>query len=207
MHTISSQSLLADLRLLTYPAALSGLLPLPALLIANSPATADLSSLYLGLASAWLASEAFHPLRFPCNAAAWRTRITALGILLSANVALFAFLGANSEIQSHIPFPLMAVLSAIPALGIVPWLTLKMRQQYQAIVLSALAVGGAKIAGCIVARIVYGPNALHDGFMAADWRTAPLMISCFWAGTVLISVGGLLRSHRLCARQTISNAF
>lgn len=196
MKSISSQSLWSALRGLAYQGAIAGLLPLPALFMARSSMTADLAALYLGLASAWLAADAFRDR--PVDRAAWLNRMCALGLILSVNVGLFGFLGVVSEIESHIPFPLIAGLAAVPALGLIPWLTLKLRHPYQAIVLGGACVGGMKILGCIVARIIYGPDALRDGFMAADWRTAPVMIGCFWVGTILVSSWGLFESYRDC---------
>jgi len=197
MKSISLQSLWSALRGLSYQGALAGLLPFPALLIARSEMTADLAALYLGLASAWLAADAFRDRSI--DRAAWLNRMCALGLILGLNVGLFGLLGVVSGIESNIPFPLIAAFSAVPALGLIPWLTLKLQHSYQAIVVGGASVGGIKILGCIVARIIYGPDALRDGFMAADWRTAPVMIGCFWTGTILLSCWGFLESYRICS--------
>src|SRR5205814_8365427 len=64
--------------------------------------------------------------------------------------------------------------------GIVPYLTMRLGKPFAAVVLAAFIVGLIKIASCVVVRIVYGPDALADGYMAGDWQTAKLMISLFW---------------------------
>ena len=91
---------------------------------------------------------------------------------------------------------MLAVLGIAPSLGLVPWLTLRLQQPYAAIVLGGLAVGLIKISACVVARIVYGPETLALGYIAADWHTAKLMISLMWVGTPLISGVALVACHR-----------
>ena len=117
------------------------------------------------------------------------------------NAVVFAVLGLAADVKSNIPLPIMAAFGISPALGLVPWLTLRLRQPYGAIVLGAMIVGVTKIASCVVVRIVYGPNALADGFMAADWRTAKLMISLMWSGTLFVSALALVACHRRFAKQ------
>ena len=70
---------------------------------------------------------------------------------------------------------------------------------FAAVVLAAFIVGLIKIASCVVVRVVYGPDALADGYMAGDWQTAKLMISLFWSGTVFVSA--ILAA--VCRRQFI----
>ena len=65
-----------------------------------------------------------------------------------------------------------------------------------AIVLGALTVGLIKIGACVVARLVYGPDYIAQGYVSADWQTAKLMISLMWTGTLLISVFALVACHR-----------
>ncbi len=91
---------------------------------------------------------------------------------------------------------IMAAFGISLAHELVPWLTLRLRQPSGAIVLGALIVGLTKLASCVVVRIVYGPNALAEVFMAAGWRTAKLMISLMWAGTLLVSALALVACHR-----------
>ncbi len=111
------------------------------------------------------------------------------------NVVLFIFMGASIDIDSSIPFPLVAILSAIPAIGSVPWLIARVRQQYAALFFAVLVVGSCKLIGCVLARIVYGPNILADGYIAADWHTAKLMISTFWALNIAMALGLLFAGY------------
>ena len=90
----------------------------------------------------------------------------------------------------------MAALSAIPALGLAPWLMFRIKHQYAAIILGATIVAAAKMAACVVARFVYGPNYIAEGYVAADWRTAKLMISLFWIFTAALSLGLIIAHYK-----------
>ena len=196
MNTSADSSVLTDLRRLLMPWGFALLLPVPVLLTGAGTSDADLGTLYLALAAAWLGAEAFRPGSEPETGAAWRARISALLICLSINAMAFTVLGLTAGVQSNIPLPLLAGLGVSPALGLVPWLTLRLRQPYGAIVLGALIVGLIKLAACVVARIVYGPDYISQGYVSADWRTAKLMISLMWAGTLLVSTLALVACHR-----------
>ena len=87
-------------------------------------------------------------------------------ICLVVNAVVFSVLGWAAEVKTNIPLPIMAAFGISPALGIVPWLTLRLRQPYAAVVLGALIFELVKLASCVVVRSVYGLNALADGFMA-----------------------------------------
>ena len=58
-----------------------------------------------------------------------------------------------------------------------------------------LVVGSCKLIGCVLARIVYGPNILADGYIAGDWHTAKLMISTFWALNIAMALGLLFAGY------------
>ena len=119
---------------------------------------------------------------------AWTFQMSAVSITTLAAAAVFTLFSLELRRSSGLPFPLLAVLTVTPALGIVPYLTMRTRKPFAAVVLAAFIVGLIKIASCVVVRIVYGPDALADGYMAGDWQTAKLMISLFWIGTVIVSV-------------------
>ena len=198
IHTVPGRSsgIRANLRRLLLPWGVTMLLPFP-ILFTESTEAADIGTLYLGIGAAWLALEAFRP----CLGAAltpdlWSNQIISLSICLVANALIFAFLGTLCGIPSAIPLPLMALFGVVPAIGLVPWLTLRLRQPYGAILVSALLVAGTKLSACVVARLVYGPDYIAQGYVSADWNTAKLMISLMWAGTLLLSGFGLLASRR-----------
>ena len=186
----------AYLRRLLMPWGFALLLPVPVLLTGADSNGADVGTLYLALGGAWLGTEAFRPESQPTTAAAWRTRISALLICLLVNAVVFTVFGLAADVKSNIPLPIMAAFGISPALGLVPWLTLRLRQPYGAIVLGALIVGSIKIAACVVARIVYGPDYIAQGYVSAEWSTAKLMISLMWAGTLLVSTLALGACHR-----------
>ena len=197
MSNSTVPSLATELRRLLMPWSFALLLPMPMLVMVDGESgNSDIATLYLALGAAWLATEAFRPGQEPQSAAQWRRRFAALLVLLSTNAVIFSLLGFSAGVQSNIPLPMLAAFGITPSLGLVPWLTLRLRQPYAAIVLGAMTVGLIKISGCIVARVVYGPEALALGYMAADWRTAKVMISVMWAGTLLASAIGFVACHR-----------
>ena len=154
----------------------------------------DYPLMCLGLGCALLAARAFSR-PFPQGERgtspperAWALRMSAVSITTLAAASAFALFSAGLRRAPGLPIPLLAVLTLTPTLGIVPYLTMRTCKPFAAVVLAAFVVGLIKIAGCVVVRIVYGPSALADGYMAGDWQTAKLMISLFWIGTVTVSV-------------------
>ena len=73
-----------------------------------------------------------------------------------------------------------------------------------ALILGAMIVGSLKLVGCIVARLVYGPQFNELGYIAGDWRTAKLMISTFWGLTAGVSMSLLLADWWKFKRQSIA---
>lgn len=180
-------SLAHELRRLLFPWAFTLLLPMPMLMAGGESVNSDIAVLYLGLGAAWLAVEAFHPTRVALSPADWRVRMGALLLYLAVNATVFSVFGHLAQIQSTIPLPILATLGIAPSLGLVPWLALRLRQPFAAIVLGAFAVVLIKLSACVVARVVYGPDYIALGYASADWRTAKLMISLMWSGTLLVS--------------------
>jgi hypothetical protein len=196
----SGRSVADELRAMAVTCAVAAALPLPILVATDPASSGDISCLYLGLASAWLVVE-FHRSRgLPESPASWRARTLAIVVCVAVNVALFIAFGITAGVQTHFPFPLMAVLSAIPAVGIVPWMLRRVQHPYASIILAAMLVVAAKLAACVVARIVYGPDYIERGYVSADWRSAKLMISLFWSFSTLLSLGFLLAEYRSCKR-------
>jgi hypothetical protein len=182
--------------------AVAAFLPLP-ILVATDPAnSADVSCLYLGVINAWLVTEFHRSWGLPGSATSWRARMLAIITAISVNVGLFVGFGLAAGVQTHFPFPLMAVLSVLPVVGVMPWMLRRVSQQpYAAIIFSGFLIFACKLAGCIVARIVYGPDYIAQGYVAADWRTAKLMITLFWSFSTLLSLGLLVADYRSCARK------
>lgn len=189
------------------PWAVAAILPLP-ILVATDPAhSAEVSCLYLGVINAWLVTEFHRSWGLPGSATSWRARMLVIITAISVNVALFVGFGLAAGVQTHFPFPLMAVLSALPALGVMPWMLRRVSQHpYAAIIFSGFLIFACKLVGCVVARIVYGPDYIAQGYVAADWRTAKLMITLLWSFSTLLSLGLLLADYRSCARKGYEHA-
>jgi len=148
-----------------------------------------ISCLYLGMASAWLATQICGHNGLPESFSSWAAKTLALFIAVIANVVFFVLLGVTAGVRTNIPFPAMAAWSAVPALGLVPWLTIRLREPYTTLVFAATTVGAIKLISRIVARICYDPDYIEQGYIAGDWRTAKLMISLLWTLTVGLSIG------------------
>jgi purine-cytosine permease-like protein len=195
-----AESTFAILHELAIPGALAALFSIPLLLVTNR---ADIASLYMGIACAWFATEVFRLGGLPSHAASWRSKMFAVAIGVSLICALFVACGWAANVQTHMPFPVMAILCTTPSFGLVPWLVMRTNKRHEALVLAAFVVGSAKIAGCVVARIVYGPDFIAEGYVAGDWRTAKVMISCMWAFTIAISFALFLADYRRFARRAV----
>jgi hypothetical protein len=126
----------------------------------------------------------------------------AIVLAVATNVAVFIGFGLAAGVETHYPFPLMAALSAVPAVGLAPWLVRRVRHPYMAMILGSMIVASSKLAGCVVARFVYGPDYVAQGYVSADWRTAKLMISCFWGISTALSAGFLVAEYLECRRRS-----
>jgi len=164
-------------------------LPLPVLVMTNPATNADVSCFYLGLASAWLTTQILGCGGYPDSRSTWLTKIMAICAALAANASVVMAIGQLLSVRSNLPFPLLALFAVIPSIGLVPWITLRIGEPFKAMVLSASILLAAKLAACVVARFVYGPDYIEHGYVAADWRTAKLMISLTWSSITAISVG------------------
>jgi hypothetical protein len=191
----AGRSAAGELRAMATTWAVGAALPMPVLMATDPAGSGDISCLYLGLASALLVAEFHRTGGLPESSASWRARTLAVVTAVAMNVALFVAFGVAGGVRTHFPFPLMAVLSAIPAVGIVPWVMRRVRHPYASITLAAMLVLAAKLAACVVARFVYGPDYIERGYVSADWRSAKLMISLFWSFSTLLSLGLLLAEY------------
>jgi hypothetical protein len=182
-------------------------LPLPALLMTNSATNAEVACLYLGLACAWLATEILRVGGYPESRSTWLAKTLAICVALILNAALFVALGLSVSVRSNLPFPLLAAFAVIPSIGLVPWMTLQLRDPFKAMVFSAFILMAAKLAACVVARFVYGPDFIEQGYVAGDWRTAKLMVSLTWSTITAISLGCFAHSYwRFGPQTSLTNA-
>ena len=182
--------------------AFAAFLPLPALVAIDPAHSADIACIYLGVINAWLVAEYHRVWGTPGSVACWWARARALAVTIGVNVAVFVGFGVAADVQTNFPFPLMAALSAIPAFGVMPWMLRTLPQRpYAAIVFGGFIIFACKLAGCVVARLVYGPDYISHGYVAADWRTAKLMITLLWLFSILLSLALLMVDYRCCARK------
>jgi hypothetical protein len=87
--------------------------------------------------------------------------MVAITTAVSVNVVLFVGFGLAAGVQTHFPFPLMAVLSAIPAIGVMPWMLRRVSlHPYAAIIFAGFLIFACKLAGCVVARVAMGQTTL-----------------------------------------------
>jgi hypothetical protein len=203
MNSPETPSVVRSFRELLMPWGFALLLPMPMLLASSDSRRSDVATLYLALGAAWLAAEAFNAERRPKTLGQWRVRMFTLAVCLTINAGVFTALGWAAGVEGNIPLPILAALGIAPALGLVPWLTLRLNQPYAAIILAGLTVGVMKIAGCVVARVVYGLDFASRGYIAADWHTARLMISIMWGGTLVASLAALCASRRQFLKATL----
>src|SRR3954464_11286219 len=72
--------------------------------------------------------------------------------------------------------PVLAALAVLPALGCVPFLTFVTGKPYAAVLFTLFLLGSVKLAGCVVVRVVYGPDALAQGQMDLPWEHPNLLV-------------------------------
>jgi hypothetical protein len=123
-----------ELRAMAATWAVAAILPLPILVATDPASSGEISSIYLGLASGWLVVEFHRSGGLPKSPASWRARMLGVAAAIFVNVALFIAFGVSGGVQTNFPFPLMAVLSAVPALGIAPFLLRWVRQPLAAVI-------------------------------------------------------------------------
>ena len=190
-----------QLRSLIETWGIAAILPLPVLVAIDPSGSADIACVYLGLACAWLVTELHRTFGVPGSRPAWRARTLCAVAAVGLNVAVFVMFGLASGVTTHFPFPLMAALSAVPTIGMLPLLLRRMPSRpFVAVLLTGMIVGSCKLAACVVARVVYGPDYIAQGYVSADWRTAKLMISLLWRFSTLTSLVMLWADYRACDR-------
>src|SRR5262245_18553668 len=91
-------------------------LPLPVLVMTNPATNADVSCLYLGLASAWLATQILAVEGYPGSRSSWLAKTTAICIALAANAILVMAIGRLLSVRSNLPFPLLTLFAVIPSI-------------------------------------------------------------------------------------------
>jgi hypothetical protein len=183
------------LRAMSLTWAATALLPLPALLIGDAGPDVNLACVYLGLSCAWLAARFFERAGATESRRAWCATLVANSLAVGMNVALFVALAKLVGAKSTFPLGPKAILAALPAVGMIPWLIARVREPFATIVIAAVLMLLAKLAGCALARAVYGPRFIEDGYVAGDWRSAKLMIASFWVIASGLSLAFLIAAY------------
>jgi hypothetical protein len=152
-----------EFRALLPTLAVTLLFPVPLLNFVHDGAGRAFAFAYLFLGCALLAAEGFRP---GTDRGRWRAKTGALAaamVLAALNFSVcYVAIGGSLDWNAVT----LAFLVVVPALGVVPCLTLLVGNPYAAVVFAALLLGAVKLAGCLAARVVYGPTAQADGQMA-----------------------------------------
>lgn len=171
-------------------------LPVPFLIAVNPVDRGETGCIYFGIACAYLAITVMRAGGLPASTSEWWSRMGSIAIACVVDLAVFILTGIAFHVKTNLSFPIMAGLSAVPAIGLVPWLMLRLRKPLPAMVFGAVLVLCAKLFGCVVARFYYGAQYDEQTHVANDWTTAKLMICVFWAGVILESLAALIAAHR-----------
>jgi hypothetical protein len=166
------------------------LLPAPVATFWHDGSGRDIAYGYLFLGCAILAAE-----RFGCTARQgipggvplWRVKMTALGLAVVGAVGVFtAFVWAMIGRPDAL-VPLFAALAVVPALCCVPFLAVVTGRPYAAVLFAALLLAAVKLAGCVVAVLVYGWNAQEEGHLTLPWERPNLLVWLCLAGAMVLS--------------------
>lgn len=141
-----------------------------------------------------------------CATTDWRGKIIALLTALLAAVAVFSVLclafnnpPANEEQAiwwRSSPFqpprdliaPMLALMTLVPTLGVVPYLTLVTRSRFAAVIFTLFLVFCMKLLGGIVVVLVYGWDAAENGHTTMPWHHPDLLVWLFWGFTLALSL-------------------
>jgi len=84
--------------------------------------------------------------------------------------------------------PMLAFMTLIPSLGLVPYLTLVTRSRFAAVVFSLFLVFCMKLLGAVVLVCVYGWYAAEQGRTTLPWNHPDLLVWLFWGITLMLSL-------------------
>jgi hypothetical protein len=116
----------------------------------------------------------------------------AAGLTLSVSWAVFSLFWIALVDQYDFVALFIAIQILIPALSVVPYLTLITRNLFSAVVFSALLLGCMKFVAGIVVNLVYGWGDVHqDGTPRSHelpWTSPNLRLSAFWTAAAILSI-------------------
>ena len=84
--------------------------------------------------------------------------------------------------------PMLALMTLVPSLCIVPYLVLVTRKPFAAVVFAALLVGCMKLLGATVVVLIYGWDADAQGRTKMPWNYPDLLVWLFWGFSAALSL-------------------
>src|SRR5262245_4793817 len=167
------------------------LLPLPMATFWHEGSGRDFAYAYLFLGCAILAAERFGRTARRGSAVGvplWRAKVTALGLAMAAAVGVFTAFAWAMIGRPDALVPLLAVAAIVPSLCCVPYLAVVTGKPYAAVLFTVFLLAAVKLAGCVVAVLVYGWNAQAEGHLALPWDQPNLLVWLCLAGAMVVSV-------------------
>jgi hypothetical protein len=195
MATVSS-----EFRSLLPTLAVTLLFPVPLLNFVHDGTGRAFAFAYLFFGCALLAGECFRPSREDSTAsdagAVWRAKMAALGVamIVAATSFCVGYWAITGQLESSVVS--LAFLSVVPALGLVPYLVLRLHHPYVAVLFASLLLGAVKLLGCVVVHLVYGPSALAEGRTAMSWDNPNLLVWFCLVGGMLCSLVFAVMGYR-----------
>lgn len=177
--------------------AIAVLLPIPMATFWHEGSGRAFAYCYLFLGTAILTAERFHTnVAGEGSAREWRTKMTALTLGAFGLCFVFTPFVWSMRDESALEVPLFAVLAVLPALGCVPFATLRTGNPYTAILSIVFLLASIKMLGCVVVRIAYGPTALADGEMMLPWEQPNFLVWFCLVGALICSAVMYLLGRR-----------
>ncbi len=84
--------------------------------------------------------------------------------------------------------PILALMTLVPSLCIVPYFVLLTRKPLAAVVFTALLVGCMKLLGATVVVLIYGWDADAQGRTKMPWNHPDLLVWLFWCFSAALSL-------------------
>jgi len=170
-------------------------LPLPAILFWHSDDGRAMALLLFSIGCASLVAYAFrrdlnHQIRSAVERPeqVWRERMMAAGAALFLAFIAFSLQCLTLSGTQDFVAVFLALLVLIPALCVVPYLTLVTRRPVAAVVFALFIVFSMKLLGGIVVVLVYGWNADKHGHTDMPWMHPNLLVWLFWINTAVLSL-------------------
>ena len=191
-------TVLREFRALLPPLAFALLRPIPAITFWEDGAGRAYAFTYLFVGCALMVAECFsRPSGFSHEDATtspkaqrrlvWRAKVGALSLAISCAISVFTAAWFALSGEPDFGVPTLALLSVLPALCGVPYFTLRTQKPFLGVLLAAFFLALIKPFSCIIVRMVYGPNALADGYMTMSLDSPNLLVWLCIAGSLIYS--------------------